>query len=131
MHARTKIDEPVWPLDQGNENIGSQHIDGEDVRRAARRVDAPGLAIADAGVVAHRVEAAQRIDLVGDAPSLLNLGQVSEDRVRGARSCVQGGLGAFGIAAMQDNLVSLLDQNPGRHQSKTVGRTRNEDPGHV
>jgi NAD(P)-dependent dehydrogenase (short-subunit alcohol dehydrogenase family) len=48
-----------------------------------------------------------------------------------ARSCVQGGLGAFGIAAMQDHLVTLLDQNPGRHQSKTVGRTRSENLGHV
>jgi hypothetical protein len=131
MHARTKIDEPVWPLDQGGENIGSQHIDGEDVRRAARRVDASGLAIADAGVVDHRIEAAQRIDLVGDAPGLLNHGHVSKDRVRGARSCVQGGLGACAIAAMQDHLVTLLDQNRGRHQSKTVGRTRNENLGHV
>ena len=76
MHARTKIDEPVWPLEQRGERIsGVEHIDGEDVRRAARRVDAPGLAIADAGVVDHRIEAAQRIDLVGDAPGLLNFGQ--------------------------------------------------------
>ena len=40
-------------------------------------------------------------------------------------------IGAFVIAAMQDHLVTLLDQNPGRHQSKTVGRTRNENLGHV
>jgi hypothetical protein len=38
---------------------------------------------------------------------------------------------ALDSAAMQDHLLTLLDQNPGRHQSKTVGRTRNENLGHV
>jgi hypothetical protein len=32
---------------------------------------------------------------------------------------------------MQEHLMTLLDQDPGRHQSKTVGRTGDENPGHI
>jgi hypothetical protein len=81
--------------------------------------------------VDHRIEAPQRIDLSGDPFGLFHVGQVADDRVLGAGSRGQSRLGALWIAAMQEHLMTLLDQDSGRHQSKTVGRAGDENLGHV
>ena len=66
VHAGTEIDQPLRPFDQGGQQIGRKRVDGEDMGKAVGGRDPP-LAIADARVVDHRVEAAELVDLFGDA----------------------------------------------------------------
>src|SRR5271166_1062297 len=67
VHAGAQIDEPVGPFDQGGEDIGRENVDCENAGDARLRLDASRLAIADPRIVDHGVEAAEPIDLFGDA----------------------------------------------------------------
>ena len=69
VHARTQIDQSLWPFDQCREDIGGEHVDREDVRQTIDR-DVVAFPIADGGIVDDRVEAAERVDLVGDDAGL-------------------------------------------------------------
>ena len=55
VHARAQIDEPLRPLDQRGEDIGSQRVDREHMRQAVGG-DAMTFAEADGGVVDDRIE---------------------------------------------------------------------------
>ena len=65
VHTGTEINEPFRALNQRSQDVGRQRVDGEDMRQAIRG-DAIPFVIADCGIVNHRIEAAQRIDLRGD-----------------------------------------------------------------
>src|SRR5271166_2058970 len=67
VHAGAQIDQPVGPFDQGGEDIGRENVDCENAGDARLRLDASRLAIADPRIVDHGVEAAEPIDLFGDA----------------------------------------------------------------
>lgn len=67
VHAGTQVDQPVRPLNQCSQDKGGENIDREDPGNAGFRLDAPGLAIADSGVVDDGIAAAEPVDLLGDA----------------------------------------------------------------
>jgi hypothetical protein len=56
-------------VDERGEQVGGDHIDGQDVR--------PGH---DAGVVDDRAHPPEAIDLVGHIARLLEVGQAADDR---------------------------------------------------
>ncbi len=66
MHPGAEIDQPGRSLDQGGQDERGKHVGREYLGHAILGLDPPGLPIADPGVVDHRVEAAQAIDLPGD-----------------------------------------------------------------
>ena len=55
-------------MDEGGEQVRGDDVDRQDVRAAE-----------DAGIVDHRVDRAQPVDLIGHRPRLVQVGQVPDD----------------------------------------------------
>ena len=68
MHAAAEVYEPVRAVDQGGQQVRSHDVDRHDLRAAI-----------DAGVVDHRVNPAELVDLVGHSPCPVQVGQVPDD----------------------------------------------------
>ena len=120
MHAGAQIDQPVRPLDQSGQHIGRQNIDGEDAGHARLGLDASRLAIADPGIVDHGVEAAEPVDLIGDARHARKGRKVAGNSGPCAWRLGQGVARAGLVSPVQDNLVTLLDQELPRHEPKAT-----------
>ena len=83
MHSRTQIDQPVGRCYQSRQQVGREHVDGEDVREAIDGLDAVRLPITDTGIMDRRVVPAQRVDLLGDSPHLGDARQVADNDILG------------------------------------------------
>ena len=68
MHAAAEIHQPLRTIDEGGKQVGGDNVDRHDVRAAV-----------DAGVVDHRVDPTELIDLVGQSPRLVRVCQVPDD----------------------------------------------------
>jgi hypothetical protein len=98
-----------------------EHINGEYVGNSRLYLHPSRLAIADACIVDHAVKATELIDLVGngsrsgDRSQVPSHGSLCADRrhERVATSPL--------IAPVQDDLVALLDQEPGCQETQAVG----------
>jgi hypothetical protein len=80
----------------------------------------PRLAIADARIVDYGVKATEFVDLVGNGPRSGDGREVPRDGSLGSGRCQQGVTASTIIPPMQNNLMALLDQEPGRDQTEAV-----------
>src|SRR6185503_15956243 len=64
VRAAAEIDQPLRAVDQGGEQVRGDNIDWQDLSAGV-----------DAGVVNHRVEVAELVDIVGHSPCLVQVGQ--------------------------------------------------------
>src|SRR3954469_12217422 len=67
--AAAQVDQAAGAVDERREQVRSDDVDRHHVPAGV-----------DAGVVDHGVEAAEAVDLVGDAARLLEVGEVPDDR---------------------------------------------------
>jgi hypothetical protein len=58
VHARTEVHQPTRRIDESGQQVGGEDVDRKDLRKSVDGLDAPGFAVADAGVVDDRVIAA-------------------------------------------------------------------------
>ena len=84
----------------------------------------------DTGVVDHRVHRPEPVHLPGDASCLLQVGQVPDDRFRAAVQQVAHGGEAIGVAGVDDDLVSVLEQRLRSRPPEAVGGAGDEDTCH-
>ncbi len=68
VHAAAEVYEPVRAIDEGGKHVRSDDVDRHDLPAAV-----------DAGVVDHRVNPAELVDLVGQSPCLVQVGQIPDD----------------------------------------------------
>jgi hypothetical protein len=68
VHAAAEIHQPLRAINEGGEQVRGNNIDRQNLRAAV-----------DAGVVDHRVETAQPVDLLGHTSRLVQFGQVPDD----------------------------------------------------
>ena len=68
VHAAAEVYEPVRAIDEGGKQVRSDDVDRHDLPAAV-----------DAGVVDHRVNPAELVDLVGHSPCLVQVGQIPDD----------------------------------------------------
>jgi hypothetical protein len=66
------------------------------------------------------VKATELVDLVGNGPRAGDGEEVSSDSSPGTGRRLQSVATSIVIAPVQDNLMTLLDQEPGRHQTEAV-----------
>ena len=72
--------------------------------------DLVAFSITDGRIVNDRVEAAECVDLCGDAFRTGNRLQVTRDDGFGLRPCAFGVIGPGGVARLQDHLMTLIDE---------------------
>jgi hypothetical protein len=70
--------------------------------------------------VDYRVEATELVDLVGNGPRPGDGREVPGDGSPGARRRRHGVATSTLIPPVYDDLMALLDQEPGRHKTETV-----------
>lgn len=83
--------------------------------------------VGDPRIVDHGVEAPELVDHACDALRASYGGQVAKNGVPGAWRCRQRVASALLISSMQDDVMALPDQKLGRHKSKAVRRSRDEN----
>ena len=120
MHAGTHIDQSIRSFDQSSQNIRRQYIDGEYVRHAGCHVGSSRLAITDPCVVDHGVEATKAVDPFCNGLRASDGGEVAQNGVLGAWRCRKRIATTLVISSVQDDVMTLLDKELGRHQSKAV-----------
>src|SRR6516225_6706849 len=126
MQAGTHIDQSIRSFDQRSQDVRRQYVDGEDVRRAGRRVSSSRLARTDTCVVDHGVEAAEPVETVHYALCAADRGEIARNGVLGAWCCCARVAAALVTSSVQNNVMALRDKEFGRHQSKAVRRSCNE-----
>jgi hypothetical protein len=119
VRAGADIDEPRWFFDQCRQNVGCQHINGEDAGNS-RLALYPPLAIADACVVDDRIKTTEVVDLVGNGPRPADGREISRDDSLGAGCRRKSVATSTVIPSVQQDVMALLDQEPGRHQTEAV-----------
>src|SRR5262249_21149035 len=119
VRARADIDEPSRLFDQCSQNVGREHIDGEDAGNAGLNLHS-SLAITNAGTVDYGIKATELIDLVGNGPRPGDRGQISGDGSPGTAPRHEGVATSTVVAPMQNYLMALLDQKSGRHETEAV-----------
>src|SRR5215472_7381853 len=130
MHAGTHIDQSIRSFDQRSQDIRRQYVDGEDVRHAGRHVSSSRFAITDPCVVDDGVEAAEAVDTVRYGLCAADGGEIARDGILGAWRCCTRVAAALVISSVQNDLMAVRYKELGRHQSKAVRRSRNENPCH-
>jgi hypothetical protein len=129
VHAGAQVHEALRPLDERRQDVEGQDVDGEDVRQAVLRLDSR-LLIADRGIVNDRVEAAEAIDLIGQASRLRDAGEIADhDGFRG-REAAPRIVGSRGVPGVEHDPVPRLEQQPAGHEAQSVGRASDEDARH-
>jgi hypothetical protein len=66
VHAGAEVDQAAGRGDKDGEQVGGEHVDGEDVFEAVFGLDALRLPVADPRVVDHRVVASGGVGGRGD-----------------------------------------------------------------
>src|SRR5271155_5215723 len=113
MHTGAQINQSLRSFDQCRQNVGGEHIDGEEARNSGLRFHPP-LAITEARIVAYSVEAAERVDLGGNCSRPGDGREVSADTSPGARCRREGVATSTLVSPVQNDLMALFDQEPGR-----------------
>src|ERR1700760_2100722 len=89
---------------------------------ATHRGETVTLLVSDSRIVNHRIKAAERVDLFGDALGGGDRIEVADnDRLGGGQSAL-GLMSPCLIARVRDDLVALFDQQFRSHQTKTGRR---------
>jgi hypothetical protein len=116
VHAGTHINKSIWSFDQNSQKIRCERIDGEYARRAALPLNPPLLVITYACVVDH---ALKRPSLLTPSATLF-MPAIVEKSPKTASLAPGAALSALLISSMQDDVMALLDQEVGRHESEAV-----------
>ena len=119
MRAGADINQSIRSFDQCRQNVGREHINGEDAGDSRLNLH-PSLAITDAGIVDDSVKAAELVDLVGNCAHPGDCGQVPGDGPASQGCRREGGLTSTVIASVHDDLMTLLDQDLRRHKTQAV-----------
>jgi hypothetical protein len=130
VHAAAQVDEPVRTLDKRREQVRGEHVDGQHIGMAIDGGDLAILAVADAGVVDDRVEAAERVDLVGDRPGLSRATEVADSRIGHAGRRVPQVSRAADVTRVPDDLVPLAQEQRHGGQAQAIASSGNEHPRH-
>src|SRR5258705_1238241 len=121
-----EIDESLRLRDQGCHDVGSNSVDREDMRETIFRLDSLRLLVADGSIVDDGVERAERIDLLCDLSSLGNCAEIADNdclRLRDVPLCLVGAGLASGV---QDDPVTLLNQQLRCHPAEAISRSGDE-----
>jgi hypothetical protein len=70
--------------------------------------------------VNHTIERAELVGCIRHGPRLRDRREIASNDASGASGCRESLAAATVISSMQKDLMALLDQQPGRHQTKTV-----------
>jgi hypothetical protein len=89
--------------------------------KAVFRNEAPGLSIANRGIVNDGIKITQPIYLLGHAASLRDARQIANHHGLCARNSGQRFLAPLFIASVQNYLMSSLNDKLGRHPSQPSG----------
>src|SRR5215831_2090925 len=119
MHSRAQIYQSLRSFDQRRQNVGREHIDSEDARNSRLRFHPP-LAIANARIVDYGVEASELIDLLRNSSRPSDGGEVPGNNPSGAACRSKGVTTSALVSPVQDNVMALFDQEPGRHETEAV-----------
>ena len=79
VHSAAEVDEASWSIDERCQEVGGEHIDGEQVRVSVDGFDAARFAVPDPRVVNDRVEVSECVGLPGDLVDLVGAAEVPED----------------------------------------------------
>src|ERR1700691_620223 len=101
------------------------------MRSTVFRHDAARLSVADSRVMDDRIEGARSIHIFGHFASLSNARQVADDRCFRSRDSRHRLLPALLVAGMQNDAMSLLEQELCGNSTKPIGRTSDEYARHV
>jgi hypothetical protein len=114
--------------DQAGENIGTGGVDGEYAGPAFLCL-AIGASI-EAGVMDHRVETSESIDIFSHFLGLRNVGEVGHHAGLRAGTSSSRILGSLLVASMEDHRVASLDKRLGSEGAETVRRASDQDSSH-
>ena len=95
-------------------------LNREDAGNSRLRLHPARRAVADACIVDYRVEATELVDLVGNGPRPGNGRQVAGNGCPGAGRRRDRVATSTLIPPVYDDLMALLDQEPGRHETEAV-----------
>jgi hypothetical protein len=129
VHAGAQIDEPLWTLDQGGQDVHGKRVDREEMRYAVGG-SALRLAIADSGIVDHSIKVAYRVNLRRDILGASDRVEIANDDGLGLRYFSSRSISALSVARMKDHLVSFARKQFAGHQPEACTRSRNENPRH-
>jgi len=119
MRAGADIDESIRFFDQCRQNVGCQHINGEDAGNFGFHFH-PSFAITDAGIVDDGIKVAELVDLIGNGPRPGDCRQVPGHGSTSTGCRLQRVATSIIIAPVHNDLMALLDQEPGRQQTEPV-----------
>jgi hypothetical protein len=126
MKSGTEVDEATGPLDSRRQDIRGKGVNGENMSQSVFCNDAPGLPIADCGIVDNGVERTQPIHLLGHAASLRDAREITDHNGLRARNSGPRFLSPPLIPSMQNYVVPPLNHKLSRHFSQPIRRTGNE-----
>src|SRR5437868_8435148 len=101
------------------QNVGREHIDSKDARNSGLHLHPP-LAITDARIVDYSVEAAELVDLIGKCSCPSDGREVRGDNSSGGGCRRERFATSTLVSPVQYNLMALLDQEPGRHETAAI-----------
>ena len=131
MQPRAHIHEPLGLRDQARQNIRGQRIHREHVRQPVNGCNPVRFLVTDRRVVDYGVEYPCGVRLFCDALRFRDDGEISEECLlrawdeRGRLPC------PVPVARVQDDLVSVRDEEPRGHEPESVGRACDEYPCHL
>ena len=131
MHARAQVDEAIRRSDHGRQHIRGEHVDRKDVAEPVDGLDPSSFSVANAGVVDDGVVPSEGVGLLGDQLGFGDAGEVTDDDVGRVRQSPVRISGTCLVPRMQRDLVTVVDEQSGGHQTQTVARSRNQNPGHL
>jgi hypothetical protein len=91
------------------------------VWQAVLRLNAPGLAIADADIVNHGVELPEPVRLIGDAARSIERRHVTFNDCLGVRQGHAGIIGPLAIAGVKDDMMALVGEQLAGHEAQSLG----------
>jgi hypothetical protein len=110
VHAAAEVHQPLGAVDEGREQVRGDDVDGQD-RPAG----------VDAGVVDHGVHPAEPVDLFGDVPGLVEVGQVSGYGHGPAVEEFAHSGESLPAAGVDDDLVPVVEEGSGGRSTEAVG----------
>ncbi len=116
MHAAAQVDDTLGAFDQGRQQVGRHDVHRHHLQ--------PGK---HAGIVDHRVRAAEAIDLLGKLPDLLHIGQIADRRLRAPIQQIAHRGQTARLTRMQDHLMPFVQQRLRGGAAQPVDRAGNEN----
>jgi len=119
VRAGADIDQSIRSFDQCRQNVRCEHIYGEDAGNSRLNLH-PSFAIADARIVDYCIKLAELVHLVSNGPRPSDGGKVASDGTTSSGCRRKRVLTSTVIASVQNDLMPLIDQEPGRQKTKAV-----------